>query len=309
MNRCDKCERIFKNVGAYSRHKKSCNLTKVDLQNILDRYLKGETLRELSNEYPHCTVLFVTKGKRRSISKANELAHKKYPENYKHSNASKAKIRKARLKYMEDNPQSAAWRRSTMSYPEKVFQQLVEKNELSKQYDIVYEYSIFPFYIDFAFVNVKLAVEIDGSQHYTMKSKIDRDKRKDDLLISKGWKIYRIPAFKIQNEFKNIEKLFLAYLSSIDIQPKIFDFKDDIIRHHQIKERRKKEKRKQWQETLNDREKVKQYREQLLLNSNIDFSKFGWVKQAGILLDITPQKTTLWIRRNLPDFYKNCYHK
>ena len=189
---CKKCKRKFKNKGTYGIHINLCKLTEENLQSIEKRYLQGESIGDLSKEYPHHIVLFVTKGKRRSISDANKIAHKRKPDNFKHSDETKEKIRKARLKYMKENPQSTAWRKQSMSYPEKIFEQLIKKHKLGKQYDIVYEYSVFPYFVDFAFVNIKLAVEIDGMQHYTIQSKIDSDKQKDKLLISQGWKVYRI---------------------------------------------------------------------------------------------------------------------
>jgi arylsulfatase len=57
----------------------------------------------------------------------------------------------------------------------------LKSNGLDKKYSIVREYSVFPYFIDFAFVNEKVAVEIDGSQHLLPERK-DRDDKKDELL-------------------------------------------------------------------------------------------------------------------------------
>ena len=40
-----------------------------------------------------------------------------------------------------------------------------------------------------------------------------------------------------------------------------------------------------------------------LINSGIDFTKIGWVSKAAKIIDISPQKTRAWIKRNLPIFY------
>ena len=47
-------------------------------------------------------------GKIRSTSEANKLAHKKYPERFKHSEESKEKIRKIRLQYLKEHPENTA---------------------------------------------------------------------------------------------------------------------------------------------------------------------------------------------------------
>jgi very-short-patch-repair endonuclease len=49
-----------------------------------------------------------------------------------------------------------------------------------------------PFSIDFAWEHKKLAIEIDGDQHFTDPAQMERDKRKDALLASKGWQLLRI---------------------------------------------------------------------------------------------------------------------
>ena len=47
-----------------------------------------------------------------------------------------------------------------------------------------------------------------------------------------------------------------------------------------------------------------------LLSSTIDFSKFGWVGEAAIIVGISPQKISKWMLRNLPDFYnEKCFRR
>lgn len=46
----------------------------------------------------------------------------------------------------------------------------------------------------------------------------------------------------------------------------------------------------------------------LVLNSNIDFSKFGWVKKVSILINMKHQKVNNWMKKYMNDFYKeNCF--
>jgi very-short-patch-repair endonuclease len=47
-----------------------------------------------------------------------------------------------------------------------------------------------------------------------------------------------------------------------------------------------------------------------LINSNIDFTKFGWVQKASELIGMKPQKINKWMKKYLLEFYQNnCFHK
>jgi very-short-patch-repair endonuclease len=61
----------------------------------------------------------------------------------------------------------------------------LEEKGYSSKYLIHREYSVFPYFIDFAFVEQKIAIEIDGSQHLLPERK-ERDEKKDALLIEQG---------------------------------------------------------------------------------------------------------------------------
>lgn len=100
---------------------------------------------------------------------------------------------------MKNNPDKTAWRTKQISYPEKCFQDMLISNGFDKKYKIYREYSIFPYFIDFAFVDLKLAIEIDGSQHLLEDRKLS-DMKKDELLSKFGWRILRITADKVIHE-------------------------------------------------------------------------------------------------------------
>ena len=111
--------------------------------------------------------------------------------------------RAKRLKFMKENPHKTAWRQANMSYPEKVFRDQLVENGLDKKYEIIREYCVFPFYIDFAFINEKVAVEIDGSQH-TLNDVKEKDKRKDKKLLSEGWRVFRITSKQVKTSIEDV---------------------------------------------------------------------------------------------------------
>lgn len=152
------------------------------------------------------------------------------------SECTKELQRKARLKFMKDNPEKTAWRLSNMSYPEKIFIKKCEELKLEEKYLIIREKSEFPYFIDFAFENEKVAVEIDGAQH-NLEERKKSDAEKDKLLISIGWRVIRFKAKDIQTSIDLcFEKLF-KFIDSDIIYENL-----GIVTYKDYKQKFKKEK-------------------------------------------------------------------
>ena len=82
------------------------------------------------------------------------------------------------------------WRKRTkfkMSYPEKIAKSILEKNKIKYEY----EYPFHPYFIDFAIIEYKIAIEIDGKQH-NLPERVISDSKKDLKLVENGWTVYRI---------------------------------------------------------------------------------------------------------------------
>ena len=79
--------------------------------------------------------------------------------------------------------------------------------EYSKENNIEYarELKVDRFFIDFAFLDKMLAIEIDGQQHNLPERKA-LDERKDQTLLSLGWHVIRIkwPNDNIQDKLKQL---------------------------------------------------------------------------------------------------------
>jgi very-short-patch-repair endonuclease len=87
------------------------------------------------------------------------------------------------------------------SYPEKYFISLFENEKIEGWKR---DYKVGRWFIDFAFENKMIALEIDGSQHEQRK---EHDKIKDDFLKKNNWQVIRIKWFNPINE-NNKEKLY-----------------------------------------------------------------------------------------------------
>ena len=191
-------------------------LTEEDKEKIKIDYVENElSYNDIMKKYDIRSRSYVEKllkEVKRTISEANRIAHKRYPEKFKHTEETKKKLREKRLNYMKLHPEKTAWRQKNKSYPEIMFEKFLIENGYASKYLIQREYSVFPYFIDFAFVDLKIAIEIDGSQHLeaTRKSK---DKEKDKLLQNNGWKVIRIAENIIKTDWEIIKTILDNYIS------------------------------------------------------------------------------------------------
>lgn len=123
-------------------------------------------------------------------------------EDYK-SNA-KIKAKANALKKHELKISNFGWQSRTKlkaSYPEEIAIRFFEQNRIN----YFRELKVDKYFIDFAFLDRKLAIEIDGQQHNLPERK-EMDERKDKVLSSLGWNIVRIkwPVDNIQEKLKQI---------------------------------------------------------------------------------------------------------
>lgn len=184
--------------------------TEEDKVNIVQDYVENLlTIRECMTKYGIRSKTYIAKlleGKTRSIGEASKLAHKKHPERYKHTEESKSKLREKRLAFMKAHPEQTAWRQKNMSYPEEMFLKFLNERGYADKFLIQREYSIFPYFIDFAFVDLKIAIEIDGSQHLLQERKA-KDELKDALLIENGWRVIRIAESSVKEDWDSIQRV------------------------------------------------------------------------------------------------------
>ena len=90
-------------------------------------------------------------------------------------------------------------------------------------------------------------------------------------------------------------------------------YEDNILKLKQPKILSKEKQQLQEQKQINKKikeeikiTKIEKLKEELL-NSNIDFSKFGWVGEAAKILNMSPSKVNCWMKRNMLDFYHSCF--
>ena len=90
------------------------------------------------------------------------------------------------------------------------------KNEFQDQ-NYTREYYILGYSLDFAWVDKKLEIEIDGEQHERAENQI-RDKKRDQILKENGWKTLRIKWKEMFNNSNKYIKLAYDFIHSTSIK-------------------------------------------------------------------------------------------
>lgn len=114
-----------------------------------------------------------------------------------HTQETKDKVSRSRIKYLQENPEKVPYllnHSSKESYPEKVFKNALVENEIECW---VQEYQNGIYRYDFAFLDLKIDVEIDGSTHLTEKVK-KIDERRDNWSKEQGWIVVRFTAKEVK---------------------------------------------------------------------------------------------------------------
>ena len=180
---CRFCASERKNIISLRSHECTCP------SNLNRNYKNGMTGKKGTNQYLKADKL----GLPRPIT--TEATRNKIIEaltGRKHSQESKDKISRARLKYLTENPDKVPYLLNHYSkgpsYPEKYWKEIFDK------YGVKYteQYRIHLYQLDFALIEEKIDIEIDGNQHYSNEKAIKRDIRRDEYLENLGWKIIRI---------------------------------------------------------------------------------------------------------------------
>ena len=193
------------------------------------------------------------------------------------------------------------------SYPEKCFSEILKDLNLYKKYLIIEQFSVNKYFLDFAIIDLKIDIEIDGQQHFRTKESILKDDLRDRFLKNNGWKVYRIAWLEILNKREKTINDFKIWLNN-----------NSIYRKYNVNEilylKKNKPKYGNRSDYFNEKKKIiENHYKQLILKTikenNINFNKYGWVKEFSELSGIPSQKVSKWIKRCVPEFYKTCLKK
>lgn len=109
----------------------------------------------------------------------------------KHTSKAKQKISLARRAYLKSHPDQVPYllnHSSRESYPEIYFASVFQNEKIF----LAKEFQVGIYRLDFADIENKIDIEIDGDQHYLDKKIVASDARRNKYLEELGWKIIRI---------------------------------------------------------------------------------------------------------------------
>ena len=243
----------------------------------------------------------------------SEVCLKQLRMAFQHTEETKELIRRKRFEYLKKKTGKTAWERRAkgeLSYLEKwFFDNVIEKYNLYDIYDIGNEYPVYPYFIDFAFLNIKLCVELDGACHFKNKKRIEHDIKRDNFLVDEGWKIYRIRFDEISDDTVDS---FLEYLETYESQPKILGntvYRGAINKKPKLTLEERIQKKKERSKQIKEKNYIEIWKSRIesLNNSNIDFSIAGWSKEVADVVGIRPQKVMNFMRTHCPKHLENAW--
>ena len=131
----------------------------------------------------------------------------------KMSDEAKRNLSNARKEFMDKNPGNVPYllnHSSKESYPEKLLRQALEKRSITAW---VYNYPIRRYSIDFAFIELKVAIEVDGGTHLLPEVK-EKDRIRDLSLKEIGWATYRFTASDVKKDPDSIVEIISKILTN-----------------------------------------------------------------------------------------------
>lgn len=238
-----------------------------------------------------CENIFKTKSCRGRKYCSNECSRK-----YSLTTELRETLSLKRKNYLENNPDKHPWKNKNkkQSYPCKLF-----KEELIRQ-NILFEEELTPikgryFALDIAFPEKRIAIEINGNQHYNAdKSLKQYYQKRHDLFELNGWNVIELHysiAYNYEKMLEVIEKLKNDCASSIT-----YDF--SIERKEKKKNKFSSKEERSAARKLSS-QRIEDYRQNILQSSP---GKWGWVSRAARLSNVSHTSISRIINDHLQEF-------
>lgn len=232
----------------------------------------------------------------------------------KPSAETKKKISESRKKYLAKHPDKVPFKlnhSSKQSYPEKYFENWLIKEQIFDQK----EFQVERYSLDFAWPDKLIYLEIDGSQH-SLDWMIEHDAARTKYLTEQGWtcigRVYwpRYKSYSKEEKVQYLSNLKNAIVNSSFVR----EFKSD----KEIQEEVRSHKLEIGELVLDklgramplDKkfpDKVWEERKQLILNSNVDLTKFGWKTKVEKATGLTRRQVCDTIER-FQDIFNNIVY-
>lgn len=223
-----------------------------------------------------------------------------------HTEETKKRISEKRKQWLLNHKDQHVWRRDSkfLSIPCENLKQYLR----DKGINFVEEYEPFNdinYCVDIAWPDEKIAIEVNGNQHYNRDGSLSKYyQKRHKLFISRGWKLFEIHYSKCFNiDINNFDDILNLPIYDKNYVNKYFSRKE--IKNKQKQEKLKlKEIKKKHKQEIEEQHKQTIYN--LINNSGIDFTKSKWSTQA---INYLSKRNELWnkgifrcIRKYYPEF-------
>lgn len=232
--------------------------------------------------------------------------------NKRHSDNTKNIMSNKRKLFLKNNPDKHPWKNDKKFISEPC--ENVKNVLVSKNINFISEYNPSDtkhYAIDIAIPDKMICIEINGNQHYNKNGKLKPYyKERHDFISSLGWTIYELHySVGYSKDLNNIIDSIIKNTYKINN----FSYDKYFLDLFRTKRRKQLEKRLK---RINQCRKNKIKKQQSviifnkLINSDIDFTKYGWASKAADIISCKPQKVSKWFKTWYPDFYNDkCFKR
>jgi very-short-patch-repair endonuclease len=201
-----------------------------DWKQIQEDYSRGLSQKDLIKKY-NVSINDLYRAKKqglitfRSKSEARRTATVNKPRT--HSEETKKKISERRKAYLALHPEKVPYRlnhSSKRSMPELIFEKALVDYGFVKGVDFQSEHPMSLYQYDFAFLEQRIDIEIDGGTH-TSDKVVEIDKRRDQWSLERGWRILRLTASEVLKDVNACLNKLLEMLSLPLLEVKVDESK------------------------------------------------------------------------------------
>mgnify|MGYP000868652126 CR=1 FL=1 len=295
--KCKICGLGFSSLKSLAYHTK-----KNHFLSLMDYYIKYENL-----ESEKCIICGKPAIIRRGIEFQKTCGSEECKSRVKKEIWSDEK-RKIQSKIVSNSIKKHGWSntyRGGESDPEIQFKKIISK----------YDLEVFQFYkdrefgrlfeIDFAIPSLKIGFEINGNQHYDGDGNLKKYYQdRHNIIESKGWKLIEIHYLKCYNND------YIESIISRSTKGGKIDYEKPILKGNKLTKKLSQKKLLKRKENKKTKEEWINKRMDIIINSDIDFSKLGWVNEVSKLLNISHTSVKKFMEKYMSDFYKEkCFKR
>lgn len=182
---CKFCGKVCKNANSLRNHERLCKANPehqesswIKFNHERGAWNKGLT-KETDERLKKSSETLSNGYKSGRLINANKGTH--------HTETEKKNLSEKRKQFLKENPDKVPYllnhHSKGDSYPEKYFKEVFDSEKIEYKQNFYQS----GYFLDFAWPEKKLYLEIDGEQHYVDKHIVEHDKIRTEVLINEGW--------------------------------------------------------------------------------------------------------------------------